>query len=76
MIPEHAKARTRQVPDAIAGSWKYNGGINREESWMKKINCLNSCVAAMWVIGMWFLIAGALLFTLASWKVLKWWNWL
>ena len=43
---------------------------------MKKINCLNSCVAAMWVIAMWFLIAGALLFTLATWKVLKWWNWL
>jgi hypothetical protein len=54
--------------------------IIRQQTWrlreMKKINCLNSCVAAMWVIGMWFLIAGALLFTLASWKVLKWWNWL
>ena len=42
---------------------------------MKNVNCFNVCMAGMWVVRMWFLIAGGLLFTLASWKVLKWWNW-
>ena len=71
MRREHAKFPMPQ--QAVANIIRQQAGGLRE---MKKINCLNSCVAAMWVIGMWFLIAGALLFTLASWKVLKWWNWL
>ena len=55
---------------AVDGNRKRNGTMKKTDK------CFRYCTAAAWIMLMWFLVAGALLFTLATWKVLKWWNWL